>query len=67
MGREEPGDSHPVISEGGRAWCLDQEKVVPEPEPGQPTCTYNIKSCIFLMSPEVFLILACLEGPLEGN
>jgi hypothetical protein len=36
MGREEPGDSHPMISEWGGAWAVpSQVRMIPEPEHGQ--------------------------------
>jgi hypothetical protein len=48
MGKEKPGDSHPIISEWGGAW------VVPGQSMGNLRCNF------FFMSPELSLILAYL-------
>jgi hypothetical protein len=50
MGREEPGDSHPIISEWGGGWVgLSQVRAVSEPE-----------KCNIFLSPKLSLILVCL-------
>jgi hypothetical protein len=59
MGREEPGDSHPIVSEWGGAW------VVPEPGEGSSWArTWSIWNAVlshtFSMSLELSLSLACL-------
>jgi hypothetical protein len=43
MGREEPGDSHPIIHEWRGAWVVPgQVRVVPEPEKGQSEMQYEV-------------------------
>jgi hypothetical protein len=47
MGREEPGDFHPIINEWGGAWVVSgQVRAVPKPDVVNLRC--NIKSYIFL-------------------
>jgi hypothetical protein len=54
MGREDPGDSHPVMNEWGGAWAVPSRVRVVWAIPGlgHPWATY--------VSPKLFLLLACL-------
>jgi hypothetical protein len=49
MGREEPGESHPIINEWGGAWVVSsQMRMVPEPKHGQSEIQYFSESQIFI-------------------
>jgi hypothetical protein len=64
MGREEPGDSHPIINEwGGPQMVPWPVEGVPEPE--HDPSEMQLLSYIFSKSPELSLTLACLNFPLR--
>jgi hypothetical protein len=67
-GREEPGDSHPIISEWGGAWEVTRpgEGGPSLPVPGVGNLrTHTLLSHVFSMSPVLCLALACLN--MRGN
>jgi hypothetical protein len=55
-GRADPGGSHQIMNEWGRAWAIPSQEWV---RMVHPQATY--------ISPKLFLLLSCLEFPLRDN